>query len=317
MKTRPARLTTWRTGALVAVLALSAGGVAASPAAAAGPTAGNLRIYGVAGGDPGYIAQGRRFYACANNVVDPAGVKSVTTDISSIGVLYPQGGYDQHYLQNFPMTNDWMYTMVCDGDITTDWEADWPTNSPRAEGVYPWSVTMTDTANISSTQSSTVTVDNTPPKGVDVQSANKTGGTKGKPEQGDTLTYSYSETMNRFLADNSPRNVVVRINYTGSNDTLTVWNAYNSALDGYEGTVTLGRSYVPANRTFGATGTPSTIVRNGGQVTLTLGTPSGTVKTVTSQSTKMAWTPSGATDRAGNPESTTPATESGTAHPEF
>jgi hypothetical protein len=277
------------------------------------PSATSLSVQGIAGGDPGYIKQGARAYVCANGVTDtgapPSGVKDVKTDITSFGL--PKMGYD---LANFPMSQDYNYYCPDPSDFNA-WEADWLVKNPLPEGVYPFSVTMTDNANNSSTQSSTVIVDNTPPKGTNIQSVNG-GATVGKAELGDKLNYTFNEVMNKFLAGDTPRPVVVRIDNSGSNDKLTIWNTSNTALANCLGTVQLGGDYVSANRTFGATGTKSTLVRSGSQVTLKLGTPSGTTNTVTGSRT-LVWSVSGGTDRAGNPVTPATLSEPGPGDPDF
>ena len=100
---------------------------------------------------------------------------------------------------------------------------------------------------------------------------------------------------------------------------LSVWIEGNSRQDYYTGTVKLGGDYVSANRTFGATGTPSTIARGStpGTNVITLGTPSGTTNKVTGSHT-MVWTPSAyAMDRPGNPLVVSNITESGPGDPDF
>ena len=84
------------------------------------------------------------------------------------------------------------------------------------------------------------------------------------------------------------------------------------------GSVNLARNdYVTANRTFGATGTPSTMVRTGSTITVTLGTQSGAGTTAAATGT-MAWTPQTTPyDRAGNAMTAPTATESGAADKEF
>ena len=321
MQTWSMRFTTWRSGALAAVLALAAAGVAAAPASAddlVGPTADSLSITSFAGGDIGFIRQGARIYVCANNVVDggdtPSGVKSVTMDISSFGLPYT--GYD---LTKMVMTNSAYKTGICRGTFN-NWEGDWPARKPLPEGPYSYSVTMTDFAGNSNTMSDTGIMDNTPPKPTDVQTSNG-GTTVGKPEQGDSITLSFNEIMSRVLGDDAPttHNVVVHIDNSGSNDVLSVWAEGNQHQDYYKGTVKLGGDYVSANRTFGATGTTSTLVRGStpGTNVITLGTPSGTTNKVTGSHT-MVWSPSAnAMDRPGNPLVVSTITESGAGDPDF
>jgi hypothetical protein len=196
------------------------------------------------------------------------------------------------------------------------WEGDWLTKSTLPAGVYPYSVKMTDNLGNTTTETRNVTVDNTPPKATDVQSANGAA-TPGKPEQGDKITFSFSEMLNRYFASETPRNVIVHIDNSGTSDVLTVWNQWNTAQDSFVGTIKLNGDYVSANRTFGLTGTKSTLVRSGSQVTLTLGTASGTTNTVTTPKT-MVYTPTTTgSDPANNHLLSTSATESGAGDPDF
>ena len=98
---------------------------------------------------------------------------------------------------------------------------------------------------------------------------------------------------------------------------VTIRNAANSAVLPL-GTVNLiGTVYVSANRDFGATGTPSTMVASGNTITVTMGTPSGVTATETVNRT-VTWPPTATmTDRAGNTCLTTSVTETGAADREF
>ncbi|MBV9213645.1 MAG: hypothetical protein JOZ25_08380 [Actinobacteria bacterium] len=291
--------------AIAVAFALGALGVGVAPAAASGvgPTADSISIMGVSGGDLGYIRQNETsFWVCANNVQDPAGVKTVTMNVSAIGKRYP--GYD---LTKVPMTRNWSKTSTCPGFAYapgTTWGATWASNNPLPEGTYQYSVTMTDYLGNQTTQTGSVIVDNTPPKALDVQSTNG-GATVGEAEQGDSITYSFSEPLQSFIAPPGGRSVVVHITDAGSNDVLSVWNPSNTHDEGYMGSVSLGGDYVPATTTFGATGTPSTIAQSPTdptKVIVTLGTPSGPTNTVTGVH-QMVWsTGTGAFDRAGNHE---------------
>jgi hypothetical protein len=285
-----------RPAVLAAGLTLALAGIGAAPAMAddiVGPTATSLSIYQISNGDPGSVRQnsGSHFYVCANGVADPSGVKSVTMDVSAIGL--PTAYYD---LTKKPMSNDFSWTSYCPPETVTFWsniwEGEWVTKAslPESGNPYTYSITMTDGLNNTSTQSSTVNADNTPPKAVDLQTTNG-GATPGKAEQGDQLTLTYSEPLSRGIANEAGRNVVVHIDNSGTNDVLSVWSSTNRSQDAYEGSVKLGGDYVSANRTFGATGTPSRLVRSGNSLVLTLGTPSGTTNTVTGPKT-MVWTPS-------------------------
>ena len=105
-----------------------------------------------------------------------------------------------------------------------------------------------------------------------MQTANVGGGTVGRPESGDTMTLTYTETMepNSILAlwDGTSTSVTVRLNNNGNDDQVQVWNAANSAQLPL-GTVSLNGNYIGGNRTF----TGSTMTLSGGAITIALGTP--------------------------------------------
>ena len=111
---------------------------------------------------------------------------------------------------------------------------------------------------------------------------------------------------------------MVRLNDGGLlEDSIQIYNSANSTLLQL-GTISLARTdYTSANRTFGATGTASTMVQSGPVVTITLGTQSAAASTAAGTGT-LSWTPStSATDRAGNAASIIPGSESGSADVDF
>lgn len=276
------------------------------------PTASASVIAKTAGGATGFIKQAGTYYVYANvtDTGNPAsGVSSVTANVGSIST-----GQTAVALSSGSFTIGGVTYNRRTASITA--------NSTLAAGTYTYSITSTDAAGNSGTQTGfSVTVDNTAPAGSDVQTANKAGGTAGKAEIADTVTFTFSETMDTesILAGwtGPSTNVVVRLNNVGGSDTLEVWNAANTAQLPL-GTVSLGRTdYVTANRTFGASGTASTMVQSGATITITLGTASGATGTAGGNGT-MTWPPSAtATDRAGNACSSAGVTESGAADKEF
>lgn len=185
------------------------------------------------------------------------------------------------------------------------------------DGAYEVRLTATDTAG-NQTISPIVTpinVDNTAPAGSDIQTANRAGGSAGRPEAGDTITYTFSEAVkaSSFLAGwtGASTNVTARFNQAGT-DTVTVFNAGNTVQLPL-GSFTIGTAYITASMTF----TNSTMVMSGNTITITLGATTGTPITSTSNVT-MVWSPSAtATDLAGNPMDTTNVTETGAADREF
>lgn len=276
------------------------------------PTASAAAVAKAAGGDAGYITAGGTYYAYSD-VTDggnPAsGVASVSADAGLGAIALTSTG------------GPW----TVDGVSYNYRTAVQTLAAGTPAGTYPFTVSSTDSdtpANGQTQNGFSVVVDNTGASASDVQTAN--GGTiAGRPEPGDTVTFTYSEPIERLSIlpgwTGTSANVVVRIN-NGSPDRLQVYNATNTALLQLTNAAGLNLNrtdYVGANRTFGVTGTPSTMVRSGNSITITLGTQSGAGTTAAGNGT-MAWTPSAsATDRAGNPTSTTTRNETGSADPEF
>jgi hypothetical protein len=275
------------------------------------PTVSTTVIGKTAGGTPGFIRQGGTYNVYAN-VADagnpPSGISTVAANVSAISAgqtvvalvagSFSIGGVTYNYRS---------------GSVTA--------NAVLAAGSYTYSITSTDVVGNSRTQSGfTVTVDNTAPAGSDVQTANVGGGTVGHPELGDTMTITFTEPIdpNSVLATwtGASTNVVVRI-LNNNPDTVQVWNATNT-VQLPVGTVNLANNaYVAALVTFGASGTPSTMVMSGSTITVTLGTASGATGTAGSNGT-MTWPPTATlTDRAGNACSTATVTESGAADRDF
>ncbi|HEY3491864.1 MAG TPA: hypothetical protein VGK43_02860 [Solirubrobacterales bacterium] len=263
------------------------------------------------GGVPGYIRQGGTYMVYANvsdSGAPASGITGVTANASAITT-----GQTAAALSAGSFSIGAVAYGYRSGTLTA--------NASLAAGTYSYSLTGKDLANNSRTQSGyTVVVDNTAPTAADIQTANKTGGTAGRPELGDTVTFTFSEPIDptSILAnwDGAATSVVVRLtNATG--DPLTVFNAANTTQLPL-GSVNLGRNdYVSASATFGASGTASTMVQSGNAITISLGTASAGPTTAASTGT-MTWTPSAsAYDRAGNAETTTARTETGTADREF
>ena len=182
-------------------------------------------------------------------------------------------------------------------------------------GSKTYTVTTADVAgNSSGAVSFSVVVDGTAPSGSNVQTANTSGVTAGKPEAGDTVTFTFGEAMDpasiKAAWDGSSSNVTVAFANAGcaGNDTMTV-TAVNL------GSLCLAGNYVNGNRSF--TASPMVLSGGGTIVTITLGTASGALNTETTSGT-MAWTPSAsALDVAGNACSVVPVAESGAADVEF
>lgn len=184
-------------------------------------------------------------------------------------------------------------------------------------------VTATDRAGNAASRNAQVTIDSTAPTAADVQTAN--GGTTGRADAGDRIVLTYSEALDPTSVSSgwtgsAPLAAVVRFADGGTgSDSVTVWNATNTAQLPL-GSITLGANdYVNGAATFGASGTSSTVAISGATLTITLGTSNNSTRVLAGSTTStMTWTPSNvATDRAGNPCTTAARTESGTADREF
>jgi len=196
-------------------------------------------------------------------------------------------------------------------------------------------VTATDVAGNARTVEGSATADTTPPTAVDIQTANG-GTTIGKPEEKDSITYTFSEPIDpqSIVAgwNGTATNVVVRMVDNGllglptGNDELFIYNAANTATLPFGG-VNMGRGDYVAGLlggtiTFGANGTASTMVMSGNTVTVTLGTYAAVgilvARTTAAGTGAMTWTPVATPyDRAGNVMSTTAAIQSGAARKNF
>ena len=186
------------------------------------------------------------------------------------------------------------------------------TTSTLAQGTYTAVVTQTDTSgNTGTSNANTFTVDTTKPTAVSVSGENKAGGTAGKIEAGDTLTYTYSEAMSSTSLwsgwDGASTAVHIKFRSSG-NDTITVLTTANAASIKL-GSVATNGDYVSATTTFNAT---MALSADGTTVVVTLGTPSN-VTASANPGRNMSWTPSAsAKDVAGNAASTTAYTETAT-----
>jgi hypothetical protein len=277
------------------------------------PVVSTAAIAKSAGGDAGAIKKGGAYYVYANltgSGSPPAGLRGVAADVSAITAG-----------QSAAALSAGSYTVA--GQSYNYRSAQLTATSTLAAGTSAFTVSLTDTAGTGTTTSYSVTVDNTAPGGTDVQTANVSGGTTGKPELGDTVTYTLSEPIdpNSVLTgwSGSSQSVVAEIVDGGSHgdDKLEVLDAATMAQLPL-GIVDLGRNdYVSTTTTFGASGTAATMVLSASAITVTLGTPSAAAGTAAGTGT-LIWTPaSSVTDPAGNPMGTAAAHESGTADKDF
>ncbi|HEY3729321.1 MAG TPA: hypothetical protein VGL51_19240 [Solirubrobacteraceae bacterium] len=269
----------------------------------------------------GYINQGATYYVYANvtDAGNPAsGTATVTANVSS---LTPSD-------TAVPLTPG---TYTAGGTPYNYRSAALTAASGLTAGSQSYTITSTDHAANSGTQSFTTIVDNTPPTAVDVQSTNVSGGTVGRLEKGDTFTLTYSGTMDPYsilagwTGATTPVAVALVDGGGSSTDYLQVYTSDSTPtnLDQIPvGTIYLNSSnYLHAGTfvTFGVAGSavPSTMTSNGVSITVVLGTASTTPATNPIRSA-MTWSPSTeATDIAGNHTTAATATQSGTVHVNF
>ena len=266
------------------------------------------------GGAVGAIKPAGTYYAYANLTEggNPAsGVASVTANLSAFDT-----GTAATTLTSGSYTANGISYGYRSALLTVD--------TPKANGSYGYAFTTSDLAANTRTQSGfSVTIDGTAPSASNIQTTNG-GAIAGRPEINDTIIYTFSEAVDpEFILagwSGATTDVIVRIDNnvaSGSNDRLTVYNSANTALLPFS-SVNLGRNnFVNASRTYGVTGTKSTMTMSGSQITVKLGTQSG-AGTTASSAAAMIWTPAaGPTDLAGNAISLTPLTETGLSDAEF
>jgi hypothetical protein len=194
--------------------------------------------------------------------------------------------------------------------------------STVGNGSKPWTLTMADVAGFIRTRNYNVTVDGTAPTATDVQATNTSGGTAGKPETGDTFTYTFSERIDPYsIVDGwtgAPRSVYFVIQKTNPNNTIYLYDGANTLPLGQ--VVTDKDRYVaPSSTTPYVYFTGSTMTQSGDTITVVLGNPStGTVAVVDTTPSPLTWTPSSTPyDAAGNSMSTAPVIESGVSDLDF
>jgi chitinase len=170
---------------------------------------------------------------------------------------------------------------------TTTWTT---AASALASGTYTAQATQTDSAPSTGTSAAvTFTVDATKPTAISVVAANKAGGTPGKLEAGDTITFTYSEPITAASVwstwNGASTNVKLRFSGFG-NDSFTVLDMSSAATINL-GTVATNADYVSVNpSTF-----TSTMVRSadGASIVVTLGTPAN-VQGTANVGRNMSWT---------------------------
>ena len=142
---------------------------------------------------------------------------------------------------------------------------------------------------------------------------NKTGGTAGRAELGDTLNFAFNKTpsASSILSGWSGSSTSVTVKITDksvagtTSDTVAVYDTSGNLLP--LGTVVTGGDYV--NTGYTVSFSSSTMVRSGGTITVTLGSPSPAQTRTDTAGHKPVWTPDDATtDAFGAGSSTIPYT---------
>jgi hypothetical protein len=256
-----------------------------------GPTAGTSAIAKSQGGISGFVKKGGTYYVYANVTEsgNPAsGIASVKADVSALTSAQPAaslvaGSYE------------------VDGASFNYRSAQLTAGGSLSAGSKPYSLALVDTAGNSRTQTFAVTVDNGPFAGSDFETANVSGGTSGKAEKGDTISFVFNKAPDpsSIVAGwdgSGARTAAVSIADSSSNDTLGVSGA--SA-----GSVSLQGDYTTSGKT---TFTGSSLTLSGSTVTIVLGTDSAGNALTETDKNKPTWTPSATNyDVAGNACSTT------------
>jgi hypothetical protein len=284
------------------VYAVGSGGSTASASIIVDSVAPSVTAAAIAktqGGTAGFVKQGGAYYVYANVTDGGSGVATVTANVATVttgqtAVALTAGSYTA-------------------GGVSYGYRsAQLSAGNPLTAGAKAFTVTAADAAGNSGTQGGfSVTVDNTAPTASDVQTTNVGGSQTGRADTGDTITFTYSETMDpsSILSGwtGGSTTVTLRlINGGGGNDSVQIWDSANTTQLPL-GSVNLGGTgYVTASVDF----TGSTMTQSGAAITITLGTPSGA--RTRGAAAQMTWTPSTtATDRAANACSATAVNESG------
>jgi hypothetical protein len=251
------------------------------------PSAGTSAIAKSQGGVAGYVKKSGTYYVYASVTESgnpPSGIASVKADVSAITSEQPAvallaGSY------------------TVDGVAYNYRSAQLTASSSLSAGSKSYSLTLADSAGNSRTQSFAVTVDNGPFSGSDFETANVSGGTSGKAEKGDTVTFVFNKAPDpsSIVAGwdgSGVKAVTVAIADSKSNDTLTVTGATI-------GSVALQGNYTTAGKTTSFTGSSMSV--EGATVTIVLGVDASTSASTETSKNKPVWSPSTSNyDAAGN-----------------
>jgi hypothetical protein len=231
----------------------------------------------------GYVRSGVAYYVYAN-VTDsgnPAsGIASVKADVVNI-----TSGQDE-----VPLVAG---SYTADGVSYNYRSAELKAKASLSAGSKAYTLDMADAGENSSSQGFSATAYGAF-KGSDFETANVAGGTEGKPEKGDTVSFTFNNvpeaaTIVSGWTGSGMKSATVSVANNAENDNLTVSGATI-------GSVALKGDFTDDTATFSG----SSISLSGATVTIVLGTASGSVKTDSDKS-KAVWTPSSSNlDLAGN-----------------
>jgi hypothetical protein len=276
-----------------------------------GPVISRAAVVKAEGGIPGYVRPSGGYTVIASVTDDPssnppAGVGTVTGNVSTITA-------GQTAVAMPASASTFM------GLAYTHRSAALTVPAGRAAGTYPSSsIAANDLAtppNPATALTFSTVVDGTAPTRTSATVTN--GGTAGRMDAGDTVTYLWSEIVDPesvlagWTGASTP--VTVRVANAGgaTGDTLTVRNAANTIQLPLGSLETNVRDFITAATVFGGptNATRSTMAWNAatGAVTITLGPPdtAGTINTAGSNAGRYEWFPQAVFDRAGNASNTT------------
>jgi signal peptidase I len=240
------------------------------------------------------------------------------------------GGVSSVKIQSAPAgTTTW--TTLC--SITAPpYNCTWDTRT-ATDGLYDLRAVLTDgaTRETISTTVASRRVDNSPLRGIDVQTANGSA-IAGKLDAGDTMTFTYSQQVNPATVspgwNGTAMAVTLRLrdgnllNLGNNSDTVDIQRTGSTVN---LGSVNLNQNYAKPRKTaiFDATMTAATATINGVPstlITVTLGTSSSgatSLATVSAPSI-MVWSPAASvTNLSGTPSSTAPVNERAPLDREF
>ena len=291
------------------------------------PTAGTTTIAKQTGYLAGAIKQGIGYYLYANvadNGNPAAGISTVRADLSTLTV-----GQTNVTLNSGSYSVNGVSYNYRSGLLTAA--------NPLSAGSKGYTITSVDQLSYSGQQNFTTTVDNTAPSALDIQTANRVGGSSGVAEAGDSVSFTFSEQIDPHSIlsgwTGASTNVIVRLQDGGCVLNLLLKICADDSFEIYNGAsplATIGPvdlkdpDYLGggllggvSDAVFGSTGTPSTMVQSGSSIVITLGTRSGSSPDQ-GGTTATEWdSASSPYDAAGNTATGNVRTEQGGSDREF